>query len=121
MLKATRCDHCKDEFALEELTVLAPPAGDGMRRRIMIQTISRGCAITIVGLFSLAALKAQPAHGQEVKGKRTNAYMKDAGKKAAVTRAANAAAKLRSEAARKAVATLRANALRAGNGQAAKT
>lgn len=47
--------------------------------------------------------------------------MKDAGKKAAVTRAANAAAKLRSEAARKAVATLRANALRAGNGQAAKT
>lgn len=29
MLKAARCDHCKDEFALEELTVLAPLAGDG--------------------------------------------------------------------------------------------
>jgi hypothetical protein len=26
---AVRCDHCEDEFAPEELTVLAPPAGDG--------------------------------------------------------------------------------------------
>jgi hypothetical protein len=48
------------------------------------------------GLFSLAALKAQRAHWQEMKGKRTNAFLKDAGKKAAATRAANAEAKLRS-------------------------
>ncbi|MCK1677754.1 HNH endonuclease [Bradyrhizobium sp. 150] len=74
-----------------------------------------------VGLFSLAALKVQRAHWQEMKGKRTNAFMKDAGKKAAVTRAANAAAKLRSEVARKAVATRRANALKAGNVQPHKS
>jgi hypothetical protein len=73
-----------------------------------------------VGLFSLAALKIQRAHWQEVKGKRTNAYMKQAGKKAAATRAANAAAKLRSEAARKTVATRRANALKADNEDTAK-
>jgi len=24
-----RCDHCEEEFAPEELTILAPPAGDG--------------------------------------------------------------------------------------------
>ncbi|WP_439400252.1 hypothetical protein ACRQ5Q_42570 (plasmid) [Bradyrhizobium sp. PMVTL-01] len=24
-----RCGHCEEEFAPEELTVLAPPAGDG--------------------------------------------------------------------------------------------
>ncbi|MCK1498655.1 HNH endonuclease [Bradyrhizobium sp. 188] len=74
-----------------------------------------------VGLFSLAALKLQRAHWQQVKGKRTNAYMKDAGKKAAATRAANAAARIRSEAARKAVATRRANALKAQNEPAVKS
>ncbi|WP_369719752.1 hypothetical protein AB8Z38_21075 [Bradyrhizobium sp. LLZ17] len=73
-----------------------------------------------VGLFSIDALKLQRAHWQETKGKRTNAFMKDAGKKAAATRAANAAAKLRSEAARKAVATRRANVLKGQNDQAAK-
>ncbi|MBR1292454.1 hypothetical protein [Bradyrhizobium ottawaense] len=87
----------------------------------MIQTIRVAVQSPSLVFFLLAALKAQRALWQEVKGKRTNAYMKDAGKKAAATRAANAAAKLRSEAARKAVATRRANALRAGNGRAAKT
>lgn len=29
MLDKPRCDHCDEEFAAEELTVLAPPAGDG--------------------------------------------------------------------------------------------
>lgn len=74
-----------------------------------------------VGLFSLAALKVQRTHWQEAKGKRTNAFMKDAGKKAAAARAANAAAKLRSEAARKAVATRRANVLKAEKEQVTKT
>ncbi|MBR0868487.1 HNH endonuclease [Bradyrhizobium diazoefficiens] len=64
------------------------------------------------GLFSLAALKLQRSHWQDRKGERTNAYMKDAGKKAAATRAANAIKKRRSDAARKAVATRRANAAR---------
>lgn len=73
-----------------------------------------------VGLFSISALKLQRAHWQETKGERTNAFMKDAGKKAAATRAANAAAKLRSEAARKAVATRRANALKGQDNQAPK-
>jgi hypothetical protein len=41
-----------------------------------------------VGLFSLEALKLQRAFWQTTKGKRTNAYMKDAGRKAAETRAA---------------------------------
>lgn len=70
-----------------------------------------------VGLFSLAALKVQRALTEDMKGKRTNAFMKDANKKIAVTRAANAAAKLRSEVARRAVATRTANALKAGNVQ----
>ncbi|RXG92000.1 hypothetical protein EAS61_23970 [Bradyrhizobium zhanjiangense] len=29
MLEIPRCDHCEEEFAPAELTVLAPPAGDG--------------------------------------------------------------------------------------------
>jgi formylmethanofuran dehydrogenase subunit E len=29
MLESVRCDHCEEDFAPEELTVLAPPAGDG--------------------------------------------------------------------------------------------
>jgi formylmethanofuran dehydrogenase subunit E len=29
MLEIPRCDHCEEEFAPEELMVLAPPAGDG--------------------------------------------------------------------------------------------
>lgn len=29
MHKIPRCDHCEEELAPEELTVLAPPAGDG--------------------------------------------------------------------------------------------
>jgi hypothetical protein len=74
-----------------------------------------------VGLFSIAALKVQRAHWQELKGKRTNAFMKDAGKKAAATRAVNAAAKSRSEAARKAVATRRANASKVESDPAAKS
>jgi hypothetical protein len=40
-----------------------------------------------VGLFSLEALLVQREHWQRTEGKRTNAYMKDAGKKAAATRA----------------------------------
>lgn len=73
-----------------------------------------------VGLFSSAALKLQRAHWQEMEGKRTNPFMKDAGKKAAATRAANASAKLRSEAAHKAAATRRANALKAKDGEVAR-
>ncbi|TYO67086.1 hypothetical protein FXV83_07730 [Bradyrhizobium hipponense] len=69
-----------------------------------------------VGLFSVTALKVQRAHWQEVKGKRINAYMKDAGKKAAATRAAKG---IGSEMARKASATRRANVLKAAQkGQA---
>ncbi|WP_212255656.1 HNH endonuclease [Bradyrhizobium liaoningense] len=71
------------------------------------------------GLFSPAALKVQRAYWQEMKGRRTNPFMKDAGKKAAAKRAANAAARLRSEAAHKAVAARRANALKAKTGEAA--
>ena len=41
-----------------------------------------------IGLFSLEALKLQRGFWQTAKGKRTNAYMKDAGRKAAQTRAA---------------------------------
>ncbi|MDE5446356.1 hypothetical protein GWG65_34350 [Bradyrhizobium sp. CSA207] len=68
-------------------------------------------------LFSVTALKVQRAHWQEVKGKRTNAYMKDAGKKAVATRAAKG---IGSETARKASATRRANVLKAAQkGQAA--
>jgi hypothetical protein len=54
-----------------------------------------------VGLFDMEALKLQRTYWQSIKGKHTNAYMKDAGRKAAVTRA-------RREAALKAVATRRA-------------
>lgn len=28
MLEIPRCDHCEEEYAPEELTILAPPAGD---------------------------------------------------------------------------------------------
>src|SRR5258705_305517 len=71
-----------------------------------------------IGLFSLAALKVQRAHWQEMKGRRTNAFMKDAGKKAAATRAAKG---IGSEMARKANATRRANALKAAqNDEAAE-
>ena len=73
-----------------------------------------------IGLFSVAALKLQRKHWQKTKGTPTNAYMKDAGKKAAASRLANVTAKWRSEAARKAVATRRANALKAQHGQTAK-
>jgi hypothetical protein len=41
-----------------------------------------------IGLFSCGALKAQREFWQAAKGERTNAYMKDAGRKAALTRAA---------------------------------
>ncbi len=74
-----------------------------------------------IGPFSLAALKVQRAHWQEMKGKRTNAFMKAAGKKAAAARAANAAAKWRSDVARRAAAKRRANALKVQNGEAAKS
>jgi hypothetical protein len=40
-----------------------------------------------VGLFNIKALKLQRAYWQSIKGKRNNAYMKDAGRKAAATRA----------------------------------
>ncbi|MBR1147509.1 hypothetical protein [Bradyrhizobium sp. AUGA SZCCT0431] len=70
-----------------------------------------------IGLFSAAALKLQRTHWQEMKGKRTNAFMKDAGKKAAATRAARG---IGSEMAKNAVATRRANALKVQNGEAAK-
>ncbi len=51
MLKVPRCDHCEEEFAPEELTVLAPPAGDGelicargieIKLRRAIAKLSRG-------------------------------------------------------------------------------
>src|SRR5207302_10251997 len=29
MLESVRCDHCEEEFAPDDLVVLAPPAGDG--------------------------------------------------------------------------------------------
>jgi formylmethanofuran dehydrogenase subunit E len=29
MTENTRCDHCEEEFAPEQLVVLAPPIGDG--------------------------------------------------------------------------------------------
>jgi hypothetical protein len=29
MYESVRCDHCEDEFAPEELVILAPPAGHG--------------------------------------------------------------------------------------------
>ena len=71
-----------------------------------------------IGLFSNAALKLQREHWQKMKGKPTNAFMKDAGKKAAATRAARG---IGSEMAQKASATRRANALKAAkDGQAAK-
>jgi hypothetical protein len=63
-----------------------------------------------IGLFSITALKLQRDHWQTMKGKPTNAFMKDAGKKAAATRATKG---IGSEMARKASATRRANALRA--------
>jgi len=63
-----------------------------------------------IGLFSITALKLQRDHWQKMKGKRTNAFMKDAGKKAAATRAAKG---IGSEMAQKASATRRANALKA--------
>ena len=40
-----------------------------------------------IGLFSVKALKLQRPHWQTTKGVQTNAFMKDAGKKAAATRA----------------------------------
>jgi hypothetical protein len=40
-----------------------------------------------IGLFSIEAVRLQRAYWQIAKGKRTNAYMKDAGRKAALTRA----------------------------------
>jgi hypothetical protein len=63
-----------------------------------------------VGLFDMEALKLQRTYWQSIKGKQTNAYMKDAGRKAAVTRARRKAAitRARKEAALKAVATRRA-------------
>lgn len=60
-----------------------------------------------IGLFSLKAIKLQRAFGQTTKGKMTNAYMKDAGRKAAQTRATNG---IGHEIALKAVATRRARA-----------
>jgi hypothetical protein len=59
-----------------------------------------------VGLFSIEALKLQRAYWQSAKGKRTNAYMKDAGRKAAATRAQKGIGR---EMALKAVATRRAH------------
>lgn len=63
-----------------------------------------------IGLFSLKALKLQRAFWQATKGKRTNAYMKDAGSKAAQTRAEKGIGR---EIALKAVATRRSRAGRA--------
>jgi hypothetical protein len=40
-----------------------------------------------VGLFRIEALKLQRTYWQLIKGKQNNAYMKDAGRKAAATRA----------------------------------
>jgi HNH endonuclease len=59
-----------------------------------------------IGLFSLSALKLQRAHWELTRGKQTNAYMKDAGAKAAATRAEKGIGR---EMALKAVATRRAN------------
>ena len=63
-----------------------------------------------VGLFSIEALKLQRSFWQAARGKQTNTYMKDAGKKAAATRAKK---RIGREIAFKAVATRRARALRA--------
>ena len=57
------------------------------------------------GLIPLEGLKLLREHQQRVQGKQTTLYMKDAGAKAAATRAAKGIA---SESARKAVATRRA-------------
>jgi len=46
--------------------------------------IITGC---LIGLFSIKAVKLQRDYWQAARGKRTNAYMKDAGRKAALTRA----------------------------------
>ncbi len=59
------------------------------------------------GLFAIAAVKLQRSHWQAASGKRTNAYMKDAGRKAAATRAMKG---MGHEMAVKAVATRRARA-----------
>jgi hypothetical protein len=61
-----------------------------------------------VGLFSIDALKVQRAFWQKTAGKRTNAYMKDAGRKAAMTRAKKG---IGQEMALKAIATRRARAM----------
>lgn len=60
-----------------------------------------------VGLFSIEALKLQRAFWQAAKGNRTNEYMKDAGQKAALTRAKLG---IGHQIALKAVATRRARA-----------
>ncbi len=59
------------------------------------------------GLFSTGALKLQRAFWQLTKGKRRHAYMKDAGRKAALTRAAKGIGR---DMALKAAATRRARA-----------
>jgi hypothetical protein len=58
-----------------------------------------------IGLFSLDAIKLQRAHWEATKGKPTNAFMKDAGRKAAATRAEKGIGR---DMALKAVATRRA-------------
>jgi hypothetical protein len=58
-----------------------------------------------IGLFNVKALKLQRTYWQQVKGKQNNAYMKDAGRKAAATRARKGIGR---EAALKAVATRQA-------------
>jgi len=60
-----------------------------------------------VGLFSSEALKLQRSFWQGARGKQNNAYMKDAGKKAAATRAKRGIGR---DMALKAVATRRARA-----------
>lgn len=63
------------------------------------------------GLYPLDAIKQMRAWWQETRGRPDHSgRMKDAGKKAAATRASNEGAKARSSIARKAVATRRANA-----------
>jgi HNH endonuclease len=64
-----------------------------------------------VGLFAIEAVKLQRAYWQAAKGTRTNAYMKDAGRKAAATRAKKGIGR---ELALKAVATRRARATGSG-------
>jgi len=59
-----------------------------------------------IGLFSIKAVKLQRDYWQIARGKRTNAYMKDAGRKAALTRAEKGIGR---EMALKAVATRRAH------------